>query len=326
MNDPATSSSARSCSEKSLRRLRRERLHVHRRARRQQDRDPQAVEAIFSMKVTKVNTMNRKGKRKRNRRTGDFGQARPTSKRAIVTARRRRLASTSSGADDAHSQAQAHQPRPPVPDRLRLRRDHARTKPEKSLTKPKPKHRWSQLYGRMTSRHRGGGHKQRYRVDRLQAQQGRRAGQGRGDRVRPEPQRPHRAAALPRRREALHPRPARRRASATCCRAARAPRSAPATRCRCATSRSARPCTTSSSSRARGGKMGRGAGAAIQLIAKEGDVRHAAASVHRDAPRADRLPRHRRRGRQQRGRAHLDRQGRAATAGRASARTRAVSR
>ena len=50
--------------------------------------------------------------------------------------------------------------------------------------------------------------------DRLQAQpQGRRAGQGRRDRVRPEPVGLHRAAALRRRREELHPRaqpPARR--------------------------------------------------------------------------------------------------------------------
>ena len=60
-------------------------------------------------------------------------------------------------------------------------------------------------HGRITSRHRGGGAKRRYRRDRLQAPQGRRAGQGRRDRVRPQPQRPHRAAALPRRREALHP-------------------------------------------------------------------------------------------------------------------------
>src|ERR1041384_7887884 len=35
-------------------------------------------------------------------------------------------------------------------------------KPEKALTKPKPSGRNS--YGRMTSRHRGGGHKQKYRV------------------------------------------------------------------------------------------------------------------------------------------------------------------
>ena len=42
--------------------------------------------------------------------------------------------------------------------------------------------------------------------DRLPARQGRRAGQGRAHRVRPEPHRADRAAALRRRREALHPR------------------------------------------------------------------------------------------------------------------------
>ena len=39
-----------------------------------------------------------------------------------------------------------------------------KSKPEKSLTKPKPKSGGRNTYGRMTSRHRGGGHKQRYRL------------------------------------------------------------------------------------------------------------------------------------------------------------------
>ena len=43
-----------------------------------------AVEAIFNVKVTKVNTLNRKGKRKRNRRSFTLGQ-RADTKRAIVT-------------------------------------------------------------------------------------------------------------------------------------------------------------------------------------------------------------------------------------------------
>ena len=43
-----------------------------------------AVEAIFNVRVAKVNTMNRQGKRKRNRRTFTFG-TRPDTKRAIVT-------------------------------------------------------------------------------------------------------------------------------------------------------------------------------------------------------------------------------------------------
>ena len=43
-----------------------------------------AVEEIFGVKVTNVNTLNRNGKRKRNRRTGTWGN-RATQKRAIVT-------------------------------------------------------------------------------------------------------------------------------------------------------------------------------------------------------------------------------------------------
>lgn len=44
----------------------------------------QAVESIFDVSVVNVNTLNRQGKRKRNRRTGTWG-TRPSTKRAIVT-------------------------------------------------------------------------------------------------------------------------------------------------------------------------------------------------------------------------------------------------
>ena len=44
----------------------------------------QAVELLFNVRVTKVNTLNRKGKRKRARRQATFGK-RPDTKRAIVT-------------------------------------------------------------------------------------------------------------------------------------------------------------------------------------------------------------------------------------------------
>jgi large subunit ribosomal protein L23 len=43
-----------------------------------------AIEEIFDVRVTNVNTLNRQGKRKRNRRTGTFG-TRPGSKRAVVS-------------------------------------------------------------------------------------------------------------------------------------------------------------------------------------------------------------------------------------------------
>ncbi|HEX7094943.1 MAG TPA: 50S ribosomal protein L23 [Acidimicrobiales bacterium] len=55
---------------------------VHPDATKPEIRD--AVQAIFDVRVTKVNTLNRKGKRVRNRRTGVY-HAKPDSKRAIVT-------------------------------------------------------------------------------------------------------------------------------------------------------------------------------------------------------------------------------------------------
>lgn len=44
----------------------------------------QAIETIFGVRVTKVNTINRRGKKIRDRRTGTFGQ-RSSRKRAIVS-------------------------------------------------------------------------------------------------------------------------------------------------------------------------------------------------------------------------------------------------
>ena len=44
----------------------------------------QAVESIFNVRVANVNTLNRKGKRKRSRRQATFGK-RADTKRAIVT-------------------------------------------------------------------------------------------------------------------------------------------------------------------------------------------------------------------------------------------------
>jgi large subunit ribosomal protein L23 len=55
---------------------------VHPGANRVQIR--QAVEELFAVRVAKVNTLNRKGKRKRNRRTFTYG-TRANTKRAIVT-------------------------------------------------------------------------------------------------------------------------------------------------------------------------------------------------------------------------------------------------
>ncbi len=55
---------------------------VHPDASKPEIRD--AVESIFEVKVRKVNTLNRQGKRKRNRKTGTWGK-RSDQKRAIVS-------------------------------------------------------------------------------------------------------------------------------------------------------------------------------------------------------------------------------------------------
>jgi large subunit ribosomal protein L23 len=55
---------------------------VHPDSTKPQIRD--AVESIFGVTVLKVNTLNRKGKRMRNRRTGVMSQ-KASSKRAMVT-------------------------------------------------------------------------------------------------------------------------------------------------------------------------------------------------------------------------------------------------
>ena len=80
-----------------------------------------------------------------------------------------------------------------------------RDRPEKSLLAPNPQSGGRNNHGRKTSRHRGGGHKQQYRVVDFRRNKDGDPGQGGGHRVRPQPQRAHRPAALRRRREALHP-------------------------------------------------------------------------------------------------------------------------
>ena len=118
-----------------------------------------------------------------------------------------------------------------------------RDKPEKSLTKHKPKTGGRNSYGRMTSRHKGGGHKQKYRVVDF-----RREKDGVPAKVAAIEYDPNRNARI----ALLHYHDGEKRyiiaptalPSATSSRAATARRSALATRSRCATSRSAPRCTT----------------------------------------------------------------------------------
>src|SRR5579862_4464122 len=118
-------------------------------------------------------------------------------------------------------------------------------RPEKSLLAPKPGTGGRNSYGRKTARHKGGGHKQQYRM--IDFKRNKDGVPATVAAIEYDPNRNARIALLHyhdgEKRYILAP---PRWRWATSCRAARAPTSAPATPCRCATSRSARSSTTSS--------------------------------------------------------------------------------
>ena len=195
-----------------------------------------------------------------------------------------------------------------------------KTTPERTLLAPAPKTGGRNAYGRKTARHRGGGHKRQYRIiDFKRVKDGVTA---KVAAIEYDPNRTCRIALLHyadgEKAYILAPKGLHRRH-------ARAERpglatSSRATPCRCASSPSAPSCTTSSCAPVGGGKMARSAGMAVQLVAKEGEfatLRLPSTEMRRVL---DRLPRHRRRGRQQRARADHRSARPAATAGRASAR------
>ena len=152
-------------SEKSLRAARAERLHVHRPPRRQQARDPRRGRGDLRREGVKVNTLNRKGKRKRNRRTGTFGQ-RPDTKRAIVTlAERRAHRAVRELSRDPWPFASASPPAPVAGSRRSpTSRRSPRPRPRSRCSRPSPSTGGRNSYGRKTARHKGGGHKQQYRI------------------------------------------------------------------------------------------------------------------------------------------------------------------
>ena len=134
---------------------------VHPSATKPEIRD--AVEAIFGVKVLKVNTLNRKGKRKRNRRTGTFGK-RPDTKRAIVTLAEGDRSTCSR--DRLTMALRKRKPTSPgrrfqtVSDFAEITKDHAR----EVAARPEDSTGGRNNYGRKTARHKGGGHKQQYRI------------------------------------------------------------------------------------------------------------------------------------------------------------------
>ena len=195
-----------------------------------------AVEKTFGVRVESVNTMNRKGKRKRNAAPRPWQP--PGHQARHCPPRRRRPHRPVRG---LRRQAMALRKRKPTSPGRRFQspptspRSPSPTRADAYV--PKSRHGWPQRYGRMTARHRGGGHKQQYRLVDF-----------RRDKDAPPRSRPSSTTrtATPgspccttRRREALHPR-AGELAVGDMVQSGRAPRSSPATPCRCATSRSAR--------------------------------------------------------------------------------------
>ena len=170
----------------------------------------EAIQAIWNVRVTSVNTLNRKGKVKRRGYTGASAPTR--SARSSRSPPGDSIEIFESGEIAAWPFASTSRPRrAPRRERVELRRAHAeqarevarRQGPQQGRAqRPRPDH--GAAPGRRQQAPLPG--------DRLPAEQGRRAGQGRPHRVRPEPHGADRAAALRRRREALHPRARGRRA------------------------------------------------------------------------------------------------------------------
>jgi ribosomal protein L23 len=93
-----------------------------------------AVEDLFNVRVLKVRTLNRRGKPRRHRFR------------------------------DGNSTIQADQSGASRRKRQRFRRPDSRRQPEKSLLKPLKKKGGRNNQGKITARHRGGGHKRQYRM------------------------------------------------------------------------------------------------------------------------------------------------------------------
>ena len=225
----------------------------------------QAVEELFNVKVLRVNVSKVQSKPKRRGQQG--AQARlEEGDRAAAAGRFDR---------DLRGGARlmpVRRYKPTSPGRRFMTvstfEEITKSKPEKGLTEKLTKKGGRNNNGRITTRHQGGGHKRQYRVIDFKRDEGRHARQGGGDRVRPEPLGPHRAAALRRRCEELHP---RARAAA----GGRHARVRPAADIKPGNALPLENIPTGTLVHnvelkpGRGGKMARSAGSGIQLVAKD---------------------------------------------------------
>ena len=175
-----------------------------------------AVEKVFDVKVTSVNTHQppgqdashpvrpgqAQGHQARDRQPRRGSPHRHLRRPGLLTGRLR--------TEELDMAIRKYKPTTPGrrgSSRRRLRRDHPVRRRRSRWSRPLPKkggRNNQRPHHHPPPRWRPQARLPRHRLP--SPRQGRRAGQGRSHRVRPEPHRAHRAAALRRRREALHPR------------------------------------------------------------------------------------------------------------------------
>ena len=162
-----------------------------------------AVQKLFNVKVESVNTMVYRGK---DRRMGRGYAKMQNWKKAVVTLAEGEnidfFAETSGELSMGIKNYKPTSPGTSLLLRLRLQGAHqGQEAREEASSSTRPRTGGRNAHGRITSRFRGGGHKQRYRLIDWRRDKIGVPGDGRVDRVRSQPHRAHRAPPLRRRRE-----------------------------------------------------------------------------------------------------------------------------
>ena len=178
------------------------------------------------------------------------------------------------GNDHGHPSITSRRPpgRRRLGERLRRADATARRSRRSRCCSPHKKKGGRNNQGIVTSRFRGGGHKQMYRIIDFKRTEGRRLGRGRRDRVRPEPHGPHRAASSTRTaRGATSSRPDGLKAGDKVHERRGGRAAASATACRCGRIPLGMTVHNVEMQPGRGGQICRSAGTSAALTAREGD-------------------------------------------------------
>ena len=207
-----------------------------------------AIEQIFDVQVLKVNTLRRQRQAHPQPASAHL-RTPPRHQTGHGHPRRGRLHRAVRGVRREATQAMSIRRRKPTSPGRRFQTSHdfseiTRSTPREVAAGTATLNRGPQQRGPQDGTSPGRRSQAPLPDHRLPPPQGRRSGQGGVHRVRPQPELPHRPAALLRRGEVLHPGARRQSPSATCWSRELGWRSARATPCRFDTSRSARSFTT----------------------------------------------------------------------------------